>query len=416
MNAPTISRERKAAATVQMRSSIEKATGGKLQTAALLFLWGISFPAGSHAANKTLAGNYDGTNSIDCALYVVGDQFNTTFSLGAMFRVAGRGDIKLSRLILPIGESTLSAPPNPANFRVSIVHGNYLSISDDVIWSGMIGDTGTMVENQSIALSGMVRGGETYWLLFEQTGFDTGSYNWAFASSPLAWCRPDVPDDVGYTAHRYGSNGDPPTGNWYIQPYDIRPAFLIQGNHLPKPGIVVSPLSQFPGVTNLTVIAPNKRDARVLLDGSSSSDEDGDPLHFTWLDGTNIKATTAVATNMLAAGTHWISLIVDDGEDTAVKTVELDVITPSQAVGLLISMVEQADSNGRNKRPLVEQLSVATLAFDRGNAILAVNHLRLFQRMVRAQNRMIDAGTAEQLVATAEEIINRSTYSPSEDP
>jgi hypothetical protein len=51
----------------------------------------------------------------------------------------------------------------------------------------------------------------------------------------------------------------------------------------------------------------------VVLDGTSSSDPDGDPMKFTWQtsNGT-VLATIAAATVDLPVGTHAVVLIVTD--------------------------------------------------------------------------------------------------------
>ncbi|NOT64049.1 MAG: hypothetical protein HOP19_27870, partial [Acidobacteria bacterium] len=65
-----------------------------------------------------------------------------------------------------------------------------------------------------------------------------------------------------------------------------------------------------------TVIAPiNTTAASVNLDGSTSSDPDGDPLTYEWYDG-NVKiAMTVTATVQLTVGTHSIRLEVVDNKN-----------------------------------------------------------------------------------------------------
>lgn len=52
----------------------------------------------------------------------------------------------------------------------------------------------------------------------------------------------------------------------------------------------------------------------VQLDGSGSSDPDGDPLTYQWLENNMVIATGVSPTVMLGAGAHTISLIVNDGK------------------------------------------------------------------------------------------------------
>lgn len=373
----------------------------------ILWAWAICCGEYARGAGLTFAANYDGTNFIDCATYDVGAAFGSTFSEACMFRAAGTGDIKLSRLTLPIGESTLDVPPDPANFRISIVEGDTAFISGRVIWSGSLEDTGTRVENHTIPLHGMIRGGQTYWLLYEQVDFDFGGYNWPFASSPLFWCRQDVPRDAGDRAMRYGADGYPPDSKWIFAGYDIRPAFRIHGNHLPQAQMSLSPVFKFGSETNLAVLITQGGGALLRLEGTGS-DEDLEPLNFTWLDGTNVIAATATATNEFIAGTHWISFAVDDGEDVAIKSVRLDVFTLVGATERLAEMVLQSGASARDKQTFTKVLLNAGKAFDKGRNREGVSQLYIFERLVEARRRLLSWEMAAQWISAAEEIIKRS--------
>jgi len=88
------------------------------------------------------------------------------------------------------------------------------------------------------------------------------------------------------------------------------------------------------------VQATSKQGAMVHLDGSQSSDPDGDTLTYSWKDGGDEIANTAVADVFLAVGQHSITLTVSDGRGgsstTAAQAVEvlprpLTVISSSPA-------------------------------------------------------------------------------------
>ncbi|MBI2956731.1 MAG: hypothetical protein HYY26_05405, partial [Acidobacteria bacterium] len=70
----------------------------------------------------------------------------------------------------------------------------------------------------------------------------------------------------------------------------------------------------------------------VTLDGSASSDLDGDPLSFEWRDATNtIVGTTAVVNLTLPLGVHTFTLTVDDGRggtDSDAVAVTIEDTTP----------------------------------------------------------------------------------------
>jgi sugar lactone lactonase YvrE len=81
------------------------------------------------------------------------------------------------------------------------------------------------------------------------------------------------------------------------------------------------------------VVAQNGSTASVSLDGTQSSDPDGDPLSYSWTDGVQVIATTATASVPLGVGSHSIILTVNDGRggsnSTAPQTVNVSAPPPS---------------------------------------------------------------------------------------
>jgi sugar lactone lactonase YvrE len=65
------------------------------------------------------------------------------------------------------------------------------------------------------------------------------------------------------------------------------------------------------------VFAANGVDTQVLLDGSDSTDPDGDVLTYEWFNGASKIATGVTATVTLPVGTHQIKLVVNDGTSSA---------------------------------------------------------------------------------------------------
>lgn len=63
-----------------------------------------------------------------------------------------------------------------------------------------------------------------------------------------------------------------------------------------------------------TAQATSKFGAVIQLDGSQSSDPDGDPLTYVWKDGEQIIAEGALTSATLAVGQHLITLTVSDGK------------------------------------------------------------------------------------------------------
>jgi hypothetical protein len=165
------------------------------------------------------------------------------------------------------------------------------------------------------------------------------------------------------------------------------------------------------GQTATVVIAGNNSSACVTLDGSMSTDADHDTLTYVWLadlDGDGVKepiATGALATNCLPVGTYEIMLMVDDGHCSATASVNVEIITPCEAVEEIIMAVDNADLDRRNKRPLIATLKAACASFDRGSCLSGVGQLQAFQNKVRAQLSRSNPAVADDLIALAERVI-----------
>ncbi|MCX6120405.1 MAG: FG-GAP-like repeat-containing protein [Ignavibacteriales bacterium] len=65
---------------------------------------------------------------------------------------------------------------------------------------------------------------------------------------------------------------------------------------------------------------------QVTLNGSASSDPDGDALTYSWNEGTNILGTGVQLAVTLPVGTHTITLVVSDGHLTASDDVIINVV------------------------------------------------------------------------------------------
>jgi len=163
-----------------------------------------------------------------------------------------------------------------------------------------------------------------------------------------------------------------------------------------------------PNDINSFILSPNDADATVILDGSRSSDVDNDPLEFFWYaDGqTNVLATGAFFTNLLALGPHTVRLVVSDGHDTGTALISFEIITAGTAVGQFALWLDEANLGPRNKQPLLVSLSAVLASLDRGNPKAGLNQLAAFQNKVRAQMAPINPTLAEALVRAAKNIMD----------
>ncbi len=180
------------------------------------------------------------------------------------------------------------------------------------------------------------------------------------------------------------------------------------GNLPPVPIIQVSPLARFPGYTNLIVIAPDNAKAAVVFDGSRSYDLDDAHFNYFWYQSTNLLSTNVVATNLLSLGTHEIVLKVDDtyplGTNTAKVTVE--VITPAEAVVIVIGLLDDSNLPRNRRQPLLASLGAAAASFERGHFTAGANQLEAFQHKVRAQVAPFAPKLAEELIRAAQTILD----------
>jgi hypothetical protein len=153
------------------------------------------------------------------------------------------------------------------------------------------------------------------------------------------------------------------------------------------------------------LIVPAGCSPTVVLDGSRSSDPDGDPLRYRWFKTgeTDPVATGVVAEVTLPQGAHSLTLVVDDGRASDAQTFVVELIPPSQAVERLIAAVS---AQARKPRPLLATLSAALAALERGNPTPAVNQLEAFQNQVRAQVAPDEPVLAAQWIWGAQEILD----------
>ena len=170
----------------------------------------------------------------------------------------------------------------------------------------------------------------------------------------------------------------------------------------------------------------------VQLDGSGSSDPDGDPLTFNWEITLKPAGSTAVLSDPSAvnpefvadvAGVYEIQLIVNDGDvDSDPDQVTITVLTPQQALELICAQLQdivnnnpgtpladkiedakaktQTAVNELNKEPADNQAAIGNIEGAVGDLEVAVN-AGLFDPEEGAQLMDQLAGIARQIAADA---------------
>jgi len=152
---------------------------------------------------------------------------------------------------------------------------------------------------------------------------------------------------------------------------------------------------------------PLCQDATVVLDGSRSSDPDGDALLFTWTEGiANTPIGNGVTiTNQFSPGSYLITLSVSDGTNIATTTVELDVISPAEAVTVLEASVRGSDLPRGPKQSLLASLDAAEVSFAQCRVSPGMNQLQAFQSKVTTFVQSRNPTLAAQLIGAANDIL-----------
>ena len=181
-------------------------------------------------------------------------------------------------------------------------------------------------------------------------------------------------------------------------------------NQCPTAVAKVSPNVQLlAGQTDTIVIAANGSNACVTLDGTMSSDPNGDTLTYVWLvDGSPV-AAGAIANTCLDLGTREVRLVVDDGRCARTQTITVDVLTPCEAEGALIIIIQDSSLPRNVQQSLISSVKAACASFERFGVNSGVNQLQAFKNKVRTHVRPLDLALAYQLEAATQAIIDALT-------
>ena len=160
----------------------------------------------------------------------------------------------------------------------------------------------------------------------------------------------------------------------------------------------------FPNLTMQLVLAANGTDAVIVFDGSESSDADGDVLTFAWFETGQLApfALGPTTTNVIEVGYHSVTLMVDDGVATGTAVSQFQVITPGEALEIIIEQLDNSSLARNTKRPLLASLKTAYESLDRGQFTNAANQLLALENKIRAQISREDPALAGQLIQAVE--------------
>ncbi len=241
----------------------------------------------------------------------------------------------------------------------------------------------------------LVRPGQVY-TIWAHSSNQTDEYGW--------WADPGDTYPGG-TARTRDINGDNVEFNFdvgfktYVLPVDFSLDAIANANS-------ATALSTSGNV--LVVLAPDNSRAVVVLDGSQSTDPDGDSLDYAWYasDDSEPFATGVRATNYAPVGTHEITLQVSDLAGISTDTITVEVITPAEAVAELLASVENSNLARQDKRQLTSNLQEAIRAYERDNFRRGNNQLEMFVRKAQSRAAPTNPTLANAWIRSATAILN----------
>ncbi len=159
----------------------------------------------------------------------------------------------------------------------------------------------------------------------------------------------------------------------------------------------------------LQVISRNNVNAAVTLDGSRSTDPNGDQLSYTWFADGNL--TTPIGAGVtetvtFRVGVHEVVLVVNDGQASDSDTIVVEVIGLAGAIGPITDRIKGLDLPSGYKKELIHKLEVAANAIEVGDFTRALQQLRVVHNKITAQTgHKFDPDIAEELLSKLQQIV-----------
>ena len=223
-------------------------------------------------------------------------------------------------------------------------------------------------------------------------------------------------DAITWARHRAGTtellNGVAcGNGTCVVISYNDGVIMRTQSPNRPPVAIVdVSPTADSLSAPPLyVVISPNNTDAAVTLNGTGSSDPDGDALNFLWLRYGPEGSTIEIARNpqtlvVLPLGQHNFTLRVSDRLETDTQEFQVRIITASEALDLVAALLDGSDLHRGDKQPLLSSVRTTQRPFEEGDIESGLHHLDRLQRKIEARLSATNPDLAQTLIAILNDI------------
>ncbi|HMJ63741.1 MAG TPA: hypothetical protein VK615_00195, partial [Candidatus Binatia bacterium] len=95
-----------------------------------------------------------------------------------------------------------------------------------------------------------------------------------------------------------------------------------------------------------------------------------------------------------------------DGQLTGADQASVDILTPCDAIALLILRIEESSHSNGIKRPLIDTLVMSCEQFDKGKVDKGIQGLEAFQDKVAVKLGSVDPVFAELLINAAQTLID----------
>ena len=155
--------------------------------------------------------------------------------------------------------------------------------------------------------------------------------------------------------------------------------------------------------------------AYVTLDASGSTDDDGDDLLYDWSESGVTIATGKIATVQLSLGIHEITLIVDDGQETATDEVTITVEATVNGLDRLVTdFVQSGDVPPNIGDRFLADLAKAAKYVEQGRYDMAIESLNEFKQNVdkKRDKGAITQDAGATLIGSADAVIGELSQGP----